>query len=122
MTHRTIITDIFSILFLMISFAATANNHAAEIAIETNNDVKSLMSSTHATGDSKTSAAADHSNAPHSKATPPHMEELPHIHKFHKNRVKKIKKHHTKFWFASQLIIVLCHISILVIAYLHATH
>lgn len=59
---------------------------------------------------------------PHHKSTVPQMEELPHIHKFHKERVKKVKKHQSKFWLISQIILVLCHLSMLVIAFLHATH
>ncbi len=55
-------------------------------------------------------------------AQTPTMDETPHIHHFHKERVKKIKKHHSKFWFISKLILILCHISLLVIAFLHATH
>lgn len=59
---------------------------------------------------------------PQHKSSVPQMEELPHIHKFHKERVKKVKKHHSKLWVISQLILILCHISMLVIAFLHATH
>ena len=60
--------------------------------------------------------------APAEKAHTPKMEELPHIHHFHKERVKKVKRHHKKFWALSILILVLCHISILVMAYMHVTH
>ena len=60
--------------------------------------------------------------APHGKAHVPQMEELPHVHKFHKERVRKIKKHHNKFWLLTKILLVLCHLSILLIAYLHATH
>jgi len=50
------------------------------------------------------------------------MDELAHIHHFHKERVKKIKKHHKKCWTMSKLILVLCHIAMLVIAFMHITH
>ena len=40
---------------------------------------------------------------------------------FHKERVKKVKRHHKKVWTISMLILVLCHISILVMAYMHVT-
>ena len=61
-------------------------------------------------------------NDEHAKKIPvPKSEELPHIHHFHKERVKKSKKHHKKYWAVSQLILILCHIAILVMAYMHAT-
>jgi hypothetical protein len=61
--------------------------------------------------------------APHGKPVKaPHMEELPHIHRFHKERVKKMKQHHGKCWVLSQAILVVCHLSMLYIAYLHLTH
>lgn len=58
----------------------------------------------------------------HSKSHSSHMDELAHIHKFHKERVKKIKKHHDKYWLLSKILLILCHVSILIMAFLHATH
>lgn len=58
----------------------------------------------------------------HGKTAIPQFEELPHIHKFHKERVKKMKRHHGKCWLISRLIITICHIAILLIGYLHVTH
>src|SRR5688572_26490198 len=49
---------------------------------------------------------------------PSRSEELPHIHHFHKDRVKKSERHHKKFWLLSKVILILCHVAILVIAYL----
>ena len=51
----------------------------------------------------------------------PKTEELPHIHHFHKERVRNSKKHHKKFWALSKILLILCHIAILVIAYMHIT-
>jgi hypothetical protein len=56
------------------------------------------------------------------KVHPPRMEELPHIHHFHKERVKRVKKHHGKVWMIVKLIVILCHIGLLICGYLHATH
>jgi hypothetical protein len=53
---------------------------------------------------------------------PPALDETPHIHHYHKNRVRKLKKHHGKFWFLSQLLIVVCHLVLLFMAYLHIVH
>jgi len=52
----------------------------------------------------------------------PHFEELPHIHHFHKERVKKIRRHRQKCWLLTKLVLVLCHLSILWIGYLHLVH
>ena len=55
----------------------------------------------------------------------PHLlksEELAHIHHFHKERVKKIKRHHIKFWVMSKILIILCNLVLLVCAYMHLTH
>jgi|GEM_PF-2064720 len=51
----------------------------------------------------------------------PKSEELPHIHHFHKERVRKSQRHHKKYWLLSKVILILCHLAILVIAYLHVT-
>ena len=56
------------------------------------------------------------------KVNPPKMEELPHIHHFHKERVRKVKRHHRKVWTLVKLIIILCHIGLIICGYLHATH
>src|SRR5687768_15358777 len=59
----------------------------------------------------------------HSKKThSPKLEEVAHIHHFHKERVKKLKKHQKKCWAFSKIILVLIHIALLVMAYSHVTH
>jgi hypothetical protein len=61
--------------------------------------------------------------APHGKpAKAPHMEEIPHIHRYHRERVKKVKYHHSKLWLLSQALVVICNLSLLWIAYMHLTH
>jgi hypothetical protein len=49
-------------------------------------------------------------------------EELAHIHHFHKERVKKLKRHHKKFWILTKILLMLCHLLILACAYSHLTH
>ena len=56
------------------------------------------------------------------KAQSMKTEELAHIHHFHKERVKKIKRHHKKYWILSKLVLILCHLVLLICAYLHLTH
>jgi hypothetical protein len=52
----------------------------------------------------------------------PAWDELAHIHHFHKNRLKKVKKHFKKCVFMSKLLLILCHAAILFVSYLHVTH
>jgi len=49
---------------------------------------------------------------------PPGMDETPHIHHFHKQRVKKLKKHQ-HYWTASKLLLALIHCVLLFMSYLH---
>jgi hypothetical protein len=53
------------------------------------------------------------------KGNTPKVEELPHIHHFHKERVRKVKRHHKKYWVFSKIILILCHIALLIMAYIH---
>ena len=123
MTQRTLSSIIFIMIFSMASVTVKAAGHTAKTESETNSkEVKTQAAPDTDTGKKAPVFPESHSKAPHGKATAPQMEELPHIHKFHKERVKKIKKHHGKYWLLSQALIVLCHLSILVIGYLHATH
>ena len=60
----------------------------------------------------------EHSKKPHVLK----MDELAHIHHFHKERVKKLKRHHKKCWVLSKLILILCHLVLLVCAFMHFAH
>jgi len=124
MTRTTITIVILSICFSLCSNIVHAAVHTAtNVSEPAGKAIKSTAAAAQSeTGHKVPLHTESHSQAPHGKTTIPHMEELPHIHKFHKERVKKIKKHHSKYWLLSQLILALCHISILVIGYLHATH
>lgn len=64
---------------------------------------------------------------PANKLNPPkhhlsRIDELGKVHRFHKNRVKKAKKHGEKFWFMIKLVLVACHIALLIHAFMHLTH
>ena len=52
----------------------------------------------------------------------PTLEELPKIHRFHRERVKKVKNHHKKVWLSVKLLLIICHAALLICAFLHATH
>jgi hypothetical protein len=124
MTQKTLSSIIVLMIFSLTSSIAFAGGHTAKAQSATGqNEVKSQPASDHPTADNKMPVfPAPLPKVPHGKVQAPHMEELPHVHKFHKERVKKIKKHHSKFWLLSKIILVLCHLSILVIAFLHAIH
>ena len=59
---------------------------------------------------------------PHHKMHVPVMEELAKVHRFHKGRVKKARRYGSHFWVSLKLLLVICHIALLVCAYLHVTH
>jgi hypothetical protein len=125
MTQKTLSSLIFTIVFSLASSLALANGHPAKTATEqTSKEVKTNTATEHNDHAKNIPASStdSHSKVPHGKSSVPHFEELPHIHKYHKERVKKIKKHHTKLWFLGQALVVLCNISILVIGFLHVTH
>ncbi len=123
MTRYFILSILFlSMLTLQPGIAKTAGNSVLT-GTENLSDDSKMSTADQATGKALPVFPGTNQEKSHgTKATAPHMEELPHIHRFHKERVKKIRQHHGKFWLLSKILVVLCHISILVIAYLHATH
>ena len=124
MTHRTLSNIVFLMIFSLASITVFAGGHTAKAKSETySKEVNTQATSDYPATDKQMPVFPSPApKAPHGKAHAPQMEELPHIHKFHKERVKKIKKHHSKYWLLSQILLALCHLSILVIGYLHATH
>ncbi len=124
MTQKTLSRVIFLMIFSFASYAAIAvKNTVKAKSASISKEIKANTSTDNSAADKSIPVfPAPQPKVPHGKPSAPHMEELPHVHKFHKERVKKIKKHHGKYWLLSKIIIVLCHLSILVIAYLHATH
>lgn len=61
-----------------------------------------------------------HAEKGHLKA--PSWDELAHIHHFHKERLKKMKRHYRKSVLMSKLLLVLVHAAILFVSYLHVVH
>jgi Na+/H+ antiporter NhaC len=125
MTRLIIICSLFLTLFAGASFTASANSNKSVTGTE--NVTKESNTGNH----SEPAASKSVPNAPVTKTVPPvhpeekghtpKLDELAHIHRFHKERVKKVKRHHKKVWSLSMLILVLCHISILIMAYMHVT-
>lgn len=123
MTHTTLSHVLVSLFVSGLFYAVVASDHTgANQATTTSKEINTMVTDHSPAGKSMPMSADAHSKTPHAEKQVPQMEELPHIHKFHKERVKKIKKHHSKYWLLSQLLLALCHISILIIGFLHATH
>ncbi len=123
MTRYFILTVTFLALFLARPISTIAKEEAGKLISLSDNSGsdKPAKSST----DTPIKAAPVHHEKSHSAAGKPHapsMDETPHILRFHKERVKKIKKHHSKCWMISMAVVVLCQLALLVIGYLHATH
>lgn len=124
MTQKTLSGLMLIVIVFFISYKASSSGHT----------VKASLDITYTQGLTKEPVAgnlmnnkapyfpAPESKDSHGKSVTPQMDEVAHIHKFHKERVKKIKKHHNKFWILSKIILVICHLSVLVIAFLHVTH
>ncbi len=122
MTRRNYLSIALTIVYILFSMAVHANENTGRDNEAKNSVSQESKQADHAAGKQAPAEAEEHSKAPHGKTHTPHSEELPHIHKFHKERVKKIKKHHGKCWFLSQVILFLCHAAILYMSYLHAAH
>ncbi|MBL0130102.1 MAG: hypothetical protein IPP43_02395 [Chitinophagaceae bacterium] len=122
-------------LSISIFFLALISGTSFTASASTNKSVSVTVIDTKETGSAPVSEPISNSKAipqvpvtktvpplhPEEKGHTPKLEELPHIHHFHKERVKKVKRHHKKYWALSMVILVLCHISILVMAYMHVT-
>ena len=123
MTHKKYFSLAFTIVYILLCLSAKAAGNQGGAGHgngqKTETAKQADMSSQ---GKQAPLSKEAHSNAPFGKAHAPHSEELPHIHKFHKERVKKIRKHHGKYWVFSQVLLFLCHASVLYISYLHVIH
>ncbi len=122
MTHKIIICILLLVTVSSVNNLASAGpNKVAKSSTDMHiNSAQSQNQSPHG----KMPVSAAHQNESHhgKSANVPHMEELPHIHRYHRERVKKLKAHHTRFWFLSQALVVICQLTLLWIAYLHLTH
>jgi len=121
MTHKSKISLAFTIAFIIFSITARAQHTGRDYDANSNSAQAEKQNNDHSAG-KNIPFSTDDEKIPHGKVHAPHAEELPHIHKFHKERVKKIKKHHGKCWLMSQILLFLCHAAILYISYLHALH
>ena len=126
MTRNTFFSIFSGLIFIINSYAASATVHSA-VSVATNS---AKEKTTAVPSNSKETPMAQQGRGlpaartepPFEKREKPATEELAHIHHFHKERVKKIKRHHEKYWAMSKIILILCHLALLVIAYLHLSH
>ena len=117
----------FRILFLVIllmsshsNLAGTQSDVSASVG-HSKETVVTIPAETSSTGMQLPVMPAARQEQPVKKPHLLKMEELAHIHHFHKERVKKMKRHHKKCWTLSKILLILCHIALLVIAYMHVT-
>ena len=118
----------FNIAALILAFviAGATNSFAkANNAEKVNNVEQTSKAVAHdATAKSTQSPTSAKSHMPIDKSHShvPAWDELAHIHHFHQNRLKKIKRHFKKSVFLSKLLLFICHAAVLYISFLHLTH
>ncbi|MES1197944.1 MAG: hypothetical protein ABUL41_01550 [Chitinophagaceae bacterium] len=118
----------FSILFLITLLMSVSNSSAA--GINTTSSVSktkkmiliSIESETTMNDQPQPLQPVTRQEEPVKKPHLQKTEELAHIHHFHKERVKKLKRHHKKFWLLSKVLLIVSHLLILVCAYMHLVH
>ena len=121
----------FISILLLALFATYSNNSYAKsfkhtrtsIAANSSNDEKEQKAlPVPATAPKNSTRATAPEDAPERKAHGLKLDEIPHIHHFHKERVRKSKRHHKKIWTMSKILLLLCHVALLMMAYMHAAH
>ena len=125
-------TRYFFISILLLALFATCSNNVyaknykhtrTTVATTTSRNEKEQKAlPVQATAPKSSTRATAPEDASEHKAHGPKLEEVPHIHHFHKERVRRSKRHHKKFWALSKLLLLLCHVALLMMAYMHAAH
>ena len=125
-------TRYFFISILLLGlFAAISNNSYAKthkstrtmtVNNSTNKENQQKALPVQAAAPKSSTRTTESENTAEHKAHGPKMEEIPHIHHFHRERVKKVQRHHKKIWTMSKILLLLCHVALLVMAYTHAAH
>lgn len=99
---------------------ASANN--ADNANATEKASKAANNDAPAKASHSPISAKSHMPVEKSHSQVPTWDELAHIHHFHQDRLKKIKRHFKKSVFLSKLLLFICHTAVLYISFLHLTH
>lgn len=113
---------------LLLAFVIACANNSFASASNANNVNTSEQASKTAKQDVSAKAshspvsAKSHMPVEKSHSNVPTWDELAHIHHFHQDRLKKIKRHFRKSVFLSKLLLFICHAAVLYISFLHLTH
>lgn len=113
---------------LLLAFVIASANNSFASASNANNVNTSEQASKAAKQDVSAKAshspvsAKSHMPVEKSHSNVPTWDELAHIHHFHQDRLKKIKRHFRKSVFLSKLLLFICHAAVLYISFLHLTH
>jgi hypothetical protein len=123
MTHKIIICILLLVTVSPVSNMASAGQQRMAQTEEMHIQKTASQQTAGQQSHSKMPVSASHpQDVPHGKAARvPHMDEIPHIHRYHKERVRR-KVHHSKLWILSKAVVVICQLSLLLIAYMHLTH
>ncbi len=118
----------FNIIALILAFVIAGTTYSfagSEKAVNNGNTEQTSKVADHdapvKTSQSQSSAKS-HMPVEKSHSSVPSWDELAHIHHFHQNRLKKIKRHFKKSVFLSKLLLFICHAAVLYISFLHLTH
>ena len=124
MTRQSFLSILISLTLMMVSVKSfSTGSHESTSAHSNYHSANRPTPDSPIDGDMQPLIPAAQPVLPHGpKAEAPKSEELAHIHHFHKERVKKIKRHHKKFWILSKLLLIICHLLLLFVAYMHVTH
>lgn len=113
-------------LILAFVIAGTTNSFArsenAEKANTTEQASKAVNHDAPAKASHSPVTAKSHMPVEKSHSQVPTWDELAHIHHFHHDRLKKVKRHFKKSVFLSKLLLFICHAAVLYISFLHLTH
>jgi hypothetical protein len=113
-------------LILAFIIAGTTNSKAASDIAGKVNTTEQASKTVDQNAPAKAShspvSAKSHMPVEKSHSQVPTWDELAHIHHFHQDRLKKIKRHFKKSVFLSKLLLFICHAAVLYISFLHLTH
>ncbi len=122
MTHPFFLTSFFLVCFFATAASASPAKNVIETATATATVVATVESSTPLNHLPVKLPGLMGTRPSHHKMHVPVMEELAKVHRFHKGRVKKARRFGSQYWVSLKLLLVICHIALLVCAYLHVTH
>jgi len=123
MKHSFFLSTFFLAIFFMSSeYSSAAIYHIAASAVNKKNMAINCKEESRSTSLPAQQTPVSNQEEPIKKSHLSKTEELAHIHHFHKERVKRLKRHHKKYWILTKLLLILCHLLLLACAYIHLTH